>query len=192
MKIFIYKIYFPANGKCYIGQTNNLNRRMYEHLESKYPVGRALRKYDDWLVSYLHICNSRSDSNMLEVLEIQRFDSLKPGGHNLTIGGEGGSVPGNLKHTDAAKKIIGAASKGRCLGLNRPRHSKRMLGNQYAKGGPGHTQKHTDATKEKMRKPHLGVRGNRNPSHRIDVKIKKLKRHIDRLERELLDDRPTK
>ena len=47
---YIYKISFP-NGKCYIGLTNNLNRRWYEHNRdakvgnTRY-IYKALRKYN--------------------------------------------------------------------------------------------------------------------------------------------------
>lgn len=165
---------------------------MKEHLISKYPVGNALRIHDNWNISCLHICNNRDSANKLEILEIQKYKSLKPGGYNLTIGGEGGSVIGSLKHTDAAKRKIGESSKGRRAGIKRPGHSACMMGNQNAKGGRGHIQLHTDATKEKMRKPHPGICGVNNPSHRIDVKIKKLKRRIDKLKQEITNDNNTR
>ena len=45
----IYKINFP-NGKVYVGQTNNLKKRMTDHLKearngSQIKVYRAIRKY---------------------------------------------------------------------------------------------------------------------------------------------------
>lgn len=40
----VYKAVSPS-GKYYIGITNNFKRRMKEHRRSKYPFGRALRKY---------------------------------------------------------------------------------------------------------------------------------------------------
>ena len=48
MKSGIYKITFP-NGKCYIGMSNDIERRIKEHntnsLTSNLPIHRAIAKY---------------------------------------------------------------------------------------------------------------------------------------------------
>ena len=122
-KVYIYKIYFPTSGKCYIGQTANLQRRMKEHLESGSLVCRALKKYDEWIPSILHTCQSRDVANTLEIEEIRNFNSIAPNGYNLTHGGEGGTpndeVKEKLRQASLGHKVssetrekIGNANKG--------------------------------------------------------------------------------
>lgn len=88
-KIYIYAIYFPTSNKYYIGVTNNLQGRMLYHLESDYLVGRALRKYDDWQVSILHIRIDKEEAKILEIENIRNFSSIHPNGYNQTRGGDG-------------------------------------------------------------------------------------------------------
>lgn len=92
MKVFIYKIYFPESGKCYVGQTDNIKRRMMQHLNGAKSrtnslVHRALLKYDDWEVVNLHTCQSRDEANCAEIEEVRNFNSVSPNGYNLNSGG---------------------------------------------------------------------------------------------------------
>jgi len=49
---------------------------MAQHLNSKYFVGNALNKYDDWIIKVLHICKSRDEANRVEIEEIRNFNSV--------------------------------------------------------------------------------------------------------------------
>lgn len=91
-KVIIYKIYFPATNKVYIGQTCNPGKRFNGHLRSKTIVGKALRKYDDWEISCLHICNSRKEANQREIDEIEKHNCIVPNGYNLETGGKASKV----------------------------------------------------------------------------------------------------
>jgi len=94
-RTYIYCIYFPTSNKHYIGQTDNINRRMvHGHLRSnKSLVGRALWKYDDWTIEIFHTCKTRDEANRTEIEEIRHHSCVAPNGYNLTRGGEGSGIP---------------------------------------------------------------------------------------------------
>lgn len=91
--VYIYRIYFPSSGKSYIGQTNNIVKRMVQHVNNrkKNLIGYALNKHDDWKVLNLHVCCSRDEANKVEIEEIRNFKSIAPNGYNLADGGRGTS-----------------------------------------------------------------------------------------------------
>ena len=92
----IYKINFP-NGKYYIGLSNDIRRRMYEHnnirrldTHKQQPCDLAIRKYGR--IEEIEILEIINDCNLLGQREkywIKYYDSTnKEKGYNLTIGGE--------------------------------------------------------------------------------------------------------
>ena len=182
-KICVYAIYFPTSDKYYVGQTDNLQRRMICHLGNKSFVGNALRKYDDWTIEILHTCKSRDgvNVNILEIEEIRHYNCVAPNGYNLSRGGEGGA---NGCHWNLSEE-----TKERMQGNQNAKGKN--LGNQYAKG------KHWKHTKEELEKMSKAQQGNQNAkgknlgvdnvAHRIDVKYKKLKNRIKKLEQEIGD-----
>lgn len=105
-KIYIYQIWFPTNSKCYIGQTNNLKRRMKQHLNSGSLICNALLKVNNWTISVLHTVKSRDEANRIEIEEIRNFNSVAPNGYNLTAGGEGAT------HCKETKEKIRKAHQG--------------------------------------------------------------------------------
>lgn len=151
MKIYTYRIYFPEPDKCYIGQTNNIEKRMKEHLRSGSLVCKALWKYDDWDVSILHICKSRDVAHTLEIEEIRNHKSVAPNGYNLTYGGEG------VTASDETKEKLSKASLGKPKSEEAKRNmSKAKLGNQYTLG-------HQNSLGYKHTKAHIeSLRGNQN------------------------------
>ena len=148
MKIYIYRIYFPASDKCYIGQTNDLQRRMKRHFESGSVICNALYKYDDWQVSVLHTCKSRDEANKVEIEEIRNYNSVAPNGYNLTHGGGGGPVMFGNQHAKGMKH-----SKEWC-----ENKSEMMLGNKFGDGNIGHHQKHTKEACEKISAALIGTK----------------------------------
>ncbi len=154
--VYVYRIYFPMSGKSYIGQTNDMRRRMEEHLrvDNGSLVHRALLKYNDWEISILHTCQSRDETNKLEIEEILNFGSLHPGGYNLVQGGGGGGIP------DFIRKRISDTLMGHDVSKeSRDKMSKavklRGLGpieklaefNRGKKQAPEHTAKISDSLK---------------------------------------------
>lgn len=177
-KIYIYVIYFPTSDRLnpyYVGQTDNLKRRMSKHLKSGSLVCRALWKYDDWQITILHTCKTRDDANRIEIEEIRHYNCVALNGYNLTRGGSDSNGFEGHHHTKEAKEKISNANEGNqaTKGYKYPPEIRKKFGqpgNQYAKG------KHwslSEKTKEKMR-------GNQNAKGHKHSKetIEKIKAHI--------------
>lgn len=107
-KIFkIYKISFP-NGKFYIGQTYNVEKRWKEHLNeakhSDYKVYRAMRKYsitlDDFSIEEDNIL-TEEEADIREIYYIEKYNSFY-NGYNSTLGGKKGCIaPSGENHPKA-------------------------------------------------------------------------------------------
>jgi group I intron endonuclease len=94
MKHVIYKLTCRINGKAYIGTTVNLKTRLKSHAQSKYPIGRAIRKYglENFSIDIIDGSNDKKIAfNQLEPHYISVFKTKGVGGYNLTNGGEGSS-----------------------------------------------------------------------------------------------------
>lgn len=106
----IYKINFP-NGKVYVGQTNNLKKRMTDHLKearkgSQIKVYRAIRKYSITRDNFEVIEDNLENSNITnerEIYWIAFYDSYK-NGYNSTPGGDVSNI--NLKGENSSKSIF--------------------------------------------------------------------------------------
>lgn len=161
-KIHIYLIYFPANSKCYIGVSYDVEKRMKEHKTFNSLVGKALRKYDGWQVVVLHTVKTRDEANLIEIEEICNYNSISPNGYNLTRGGEGVSPS-----EETRVKMRKPKSEEHKAKLRKPKskeHVEKMKGNTNALGN-----KHTEETKEMLRKAALGNKyalGNKGASGR--------------------------
>lgn len=124
----IYIIKNTLNSKCYIGQTNNFERRWKEHkhnAEVGYDKGKyrsvlydAIRKYgkDVFVADVLEVL-PLSSLEQREKYWISFLDTLVPNGYNLTVGGEtlyGENNPFYGKvHSEETKALISKANKGR-------------------------------------------------------------------------------
>lgn len=94
---YIYKVTNKTNGKIYIGQTNNFEKRKREHLSDKrnnhQAFKRALNKYGEegfeWEV--IDKCTTKEKINEKEKYYIKYYNSKVPNGYNIANGGEGGS-----------------------------------------------------------------------------------------------------
>ncbi len=115
----IYKLTSPS-GKCYIGQSMDLDHRMSRYkcgdCKKQPQIYRALKKYgfENFIVEYLWTSTNFSDLkklnnllNILEVVYISYFDSAK-NGYNLKTGGNAGGL-----HSQETKDKISKANKGR-------------------------------------------------------------------------------
>ncbi len=90
--IGIYKITNKINGKCYIGQSVDIERRLNEHKNCKVdkPIYRAFKKYgiDNFTFEILEEC-SQEELNEKEIYYINFYNSTTDGnGYNLEHGGE--------------------------------------------------------------------------------------------------------
>lgn len=111
--IGIYKITKKENGKCYIGQSNDIERRFNEHKrvgeKSRIPVDVAIQLYgeDAFTFEILEEC-SLEELNEREVYWNAYYKSY-PDGYNCNPGGSQhsvGSFNGRAKLTEEDIKII--------------------------------------------------------------------------------------
>lgn len=97
----IYKVTNKADGKVYIGKTNNLPKRKNEHYNDTrnlHLFSRALHKYgkDNFTWEVLeHSLKTLEDANVRERYWIKKYRSYfkwkNSNGYNMTKGGDGGS-----------------------------------------------------------------------------------------------------
>lgn len=91
MRKIVYKITNNINGKIYIGQTNNLDRRIREHKYDKrnnHPIHNAIEKYGFKNFS-VEVLYEGEDYNNKEIEYIDYYKSRDPEfGYNITIGGQ--------------------------------------------------------------------------------------------------------
>ena len=90
--MYIYQITNLINGKIYIGQTNNIQKRWANHKCSNDPdmvIARALRKYgvDNFHFEILLRGLTPEEANQKEVELIKEKNSLVPNGYNVATGG---------------------------------------------------------------------------------------------------------
>ena len=101
-KIGIYKIENNINGKVYIGQSKDIDKRVKHHfteaafndknVEYNTPLHQAIRKYgsENFTVTILEEC-PRQELDSLEIYWIEKCESFDPSsnkGYNLTKGGK--------------------------------------------------------------------------------------------------------
>lgn len=115
-KFVVYRIINIINNKCYIGQTNNIKRRVRKHKNDSRIYNtilyRSIRKYgiDSFRVDVLCICDDKQELDEMEFHYIRQYKSRQfEVGYNLTDGGEG--TNGYIT-TDEHKENISKALKG--------------------------------------------------------------------------------
>ena len=92
-KMYIYQITNLINGKIYIGQTNNIQKRWANHRCNNDPdmvIARALRKYgiDNFKFEVLLRGLTPDEANQKEIELIKEKNSLVPYGYNVATGGK--------------------------------------------------------------------------------------------------------
>ena len=108
--IGIYKITRIENGKSYIGQSNDIERRFKEHQYKKdIPVELAIQKYgvDAFTYEVLEEC-SLEELDEKEKYWISKLDTYKGFGYNCSEGGSGnqGENNGRTKLTNSDVEYI--------------------------------------------------------------------------------------
>lgn len=97
--IGIYKITNNINGKIYIGQSNNIQRRFLEHKNrgatSRIPVDIAIQKYgkENFSFEVIEECTIEQ-LNQKEMYWISYFNSVE-NGYNCLVGGDQQSIGSN-------------------------------------------------------------------------------------------------
>lgn len=89
----IYKIENLKNGKIYIGQSIEIERRFQKHLVAKddFYIHKALRKYgkENFTFQIIEECDLKI-LNEREIYWINFYNSLIPNGYNMNSGGSNG------------------------------------------------------------------------------------------------------
>lgn len=119
MTYYVYKVTNSSNGKFYIGKTNDLQKRWYNHVycalvdkESTH-FYNAIRKYGakSFLIETIVECDTEDLALEQEIYWIATLKSnCRDIGYNITNGGDGAS---GLKHTEETKKKIADAHFGK-------------------------------------------------------------------------------
>ena len=116
----IYKITNKINGKCYIGQSNDINRRWRQELSPNAKLNphlaRAFEKYgiDNFEFEIIEECQ-REHLNEREQFYIEIYHSIDPNlGYNKTEGGDG-NLGRHFIMSEEQKEKIRKANTGRKL-----------------------------------------------------------------------------
>ena len=125
----IYKLYWIHRSihtdplsEGYIGITKDIDSRSMYHRNSKYRVGKAMRKYNDVVVDILKENMTLSEVLTLEI-SYRPFANL---GWNIAPGGAGGV--GTLKPNDNTRKKMSDARKKYCDEHGGPTRGKTYSG----------------------------------------------------------------
>ncbi len=156
--MLIYKA--TLNQKSYIGlftgESINLKKRKWEHKTdalNKRDNGyfhNAIRIYGWENVQWEILEDEITDIKVLnerETFNILKYDTFKPNGYNLTLGGDG--LYG-LKHTEETKRKIGLKHKGKIVSKETIEKTKETLRNR--------TKEQKEFFREKSSKAHKGIK----------------------------------
>jgi group I intron endonuclease len=160
---YIYKITNKVNGKIYIGQTNDIEKRWKDHLSAVrnnfgFFIHNSIRKrgIDNFVFEVIEECED-IETNDREKFWISHYDSFH-NGYNLTSGGDcdfnrceetilkmSRSKMGHIV-TNETREKIGRANSGRVFSEeSREKMSKSQMGHEVS-----------HETREKIREKHLG------------------------------------
>jgi group I intron endonuclease len=124
---FVYRITNKINGKIYIGQTNNPEKRFNQHknFKSKWCVSyisRAIQKYgeDNFTFEIIEGNESREYINKAEYDYINMFNSISPNGYNL-------------KYELCGKITVHEDTKRKLSKINQGRKNKKIMNTKSSK-----------------------------------------------------------
>lgn len=110
--MFVYKLTNTNNGKVYIGQTNNLHKRMREHKSSKSDclISRAIQKHG-WDCFDTEVLYEGPEVDSMEIFFIEYYKSRDLSiGYNIC---EGGKSTRGYRHTESSKEKMRLAKVGK-------------------------------------------------------------------------------
>ena len=171
MTVGIYKITNRVNGKCYIGQSQDIATRFREHRyllrQNKYgnrKIQNAWNKYgeENFIFEILEECMIE-ELDEKEIKYIKEYDS-HCNGYNNTDGGDG--VRG-WKHSDEFKKKMSLSNQ-----LNPRIPSQEQIERliEYNKTRDYH---HSEETKKKIGNAHRGLKASKKAKENMSIAQKK-------------------
>lgn len=164
--MIIYLCENKINSMKYIGQTiYSLKKRISVHKSTKKETyfSHALKKYgiDKFKWKVIEKCNTKEELDKKEKYYISKFNTFKPNGYNMTLGGDKGTL--GWIPTEENKKNI---SKGNKKFWNSVDDKyKKELGNRMSKINSGENN-------PMYGKERLDIKGNLNPAKRPEVRKK--------------------
>lgn len=171
----IYMYVNKVNGRKYIGQSVNFNRRHREHLNKDgLLIEKAIKKYG---ISNFEIIileedlNSVEEMNNLERYYIEKYETLvSQGGYNIQRGGNGWEVTEQFRRECSRRNV----------GENNYFYGKRFCGDSNPFFGKAHTEETKtrlrEAWKEKYENGFKNPRLGQSLSEEQKLKISKTKR----------------
>ena len=161
------------NGKSYIGiTTRTLSRRWYEHCFSPNSCGqllnKAINKYgkDAFIIETIASARTLEDLKEVEKQLIEQHQTKVPHGYNLTDGGDG--VFG-YKFTEKQKKRNGDLKRG--TKASEETKAKMRVAHSGEKNG-FYGKNHTEETKRKNAKAHIGKQAMLGKTHSEETRKK--------------------
>lgn len=198
--IGIYKITNMVNGKCYIGKSLDVEKRIYQHknnINSRPYLQNAISKYgiDNFTFEVIEDNLSKTEYGDREIYWIKYYNSMSPNGYNLTSGGE--NKPG-CKLSDITKHKISIAKMGKKRSLETrmkmsksakiklftQEHKEHMRLSKLGKNNSFYGKHHTDESKRKMSEklsgtnsPNYGKIGHMTGKHHSEESKRKIGDH---------------
>lgn len=189
----IYMYTNKINGKRYVGQTKDFNRRHKEHImnsRNKTPIDNAFNKYgeENFEISILkENINTQCLMNFWECYYIEKYNTLSNNkyGYNLSNGGSNGNVFSGKSDDELTewKNKISESNKGKTASDETKQKMSRIQKERFEnkENHPMYGKHHSEESKQKMSESHKGkckgkerndMKGNNNPAKRKDVRKK--------------------
>lgn len=166
--IGIYCIRRRSNGKCYVGQSINIEKRFKDHKRWAHKnsyIERVIRKHgiDAFVWEILEICDE-DVLNQREIHWIASLDTMKPNGYNLAFGGN---------HTRLTKEAREKIRRSK-LGEKNPNYGRtytpeerqRISESLQGENNPFYGKTHSPEVLRKISERHKGKKVYFSPEHR--------------------------
>jgi group I intron endonuclease len=157
---YLYRITNKINGKIYIGQTVQPEKRWTQHKTSaatdnpKMVISYAIKKYGSNAFQFEVIagCKTWDDANDTETLLVAQYGSLVPNGYNASLGGF--NAPKSEAWIQAMKNWHASLSPEK-KEVRSKMHSESILNQIATKGHPAAGRDVSQETRDLMRKIRL-------------------------------------
>ena len=172
MTVGIYKITNKVNGKCYIGQSQDIATRFREHKyllrQNKYgnrKIQNAWNKYgeENFIFEIIEECTIE-ELDEKEMKYIKGYNSHYDG-YNNTDGG--GGIRG-WKHSEEFKEKMSLSNK------TNPRIPTQEQIERLIEYNKTRNYRHSEETKEKMRMSHLGLKATEEAKENMSIAQKEV------------------
>lgn len=176
---YLYKITDTLNGKCYIGQAVDPQRRWSDHKwnakqsEPVQYIHRAMAKYgiEYFIFEIIATSRNREDANEIEQMLIAQYNSRnKECGYNIKPGGN------TSGHAEETKQKIGEALLNRIATQGHPaqgtkRTPEQLVNLSAALKARDKEAMYTPEVRKQMSEAHIGHKATEEAKHNLSVAI---------------------